>query len=65
MLTEFLVSCSSRQERYIKWRFGRLGFDPTLTLVILMCPWERHSTAISSAWRSYQAVLNFIHLSQN
>ena len=34
-----------------------LGSKPTR--VILWCLWERHFTALSSIWWSWQAVLNF------
>ena len=33
-----------------------LGSKPTRT--ILLCPWERHFTALSPAWWSWQAVPN-------
>ena len=29
------------------------------TRAILLCPWERHFTALSPAWWSWQTVLNF------
>ena len=38
-----------------------LGSKPTHA--ILLCPWERHFTAHSPAWWSWQAVLNFSHIS--
>ena len=38
-----------------------LGSKPTRA--ILLCPWERHFTAHSPAWRSWQAVLNYSHIS--
>ena len=38
-----------------------LGSKPTCT--ILLCPWERHFTALSPAWWSWQAVLNYSHIS--
>ena len=38
-----------------------LGSKPTHT--ILLCPWERHFTAHSPAWYSWQAVLNFSNIS--
>ena len=38
-----------------------LGLKPTC--VILLCPWERHFTALSPAWRSWQAVLNYSNIS--
>ena len=34
-----------------------LGSKPTCT--ILLCFWERHFTALSPAWWSWQAVLNY------
>ena len=38
-----------------------LGSKPTHA--ILLCPWERRSTALSPAWWSWQAVLNNSHIS--
>ena len=38
-----------------------LGSKPTRA--ILLCPWERHFTEHSPAWWSWQAVLNYIHIS--
>ena len=38
-----------------------LGLKPSHT--ILLCPWERHFTAFSPAWWSWQAVLNLSHIS--
>ena len=38
-----------------------LGSKPTHA--ILSCPWERHFTPLSPAWLSWQAVLNFSHIS--
>ena len=38
-----------------------LGSKPTRA--ILLCPWERHFTAFSPAWWSWQAVLNYSHIS--
>ena len=37
-----------------------LGSKPTR--VILLCPWERHFTAHSPAWWSWQTVLNYNHI---
>ena len=37
------------------------GLKPTG--VILLCPWERHFTALSPVWWSWQALLNFNHIS--
>ena len=50
----------------VKWLKRRayyqysLGSKPTCT--ILLCPWERHFTALSPAWWSWQAALNYNHL---
>ena len=41
--------------------YCNLGSKPTCA--ILLCPWERHFTAVSSAWWSWQAVLNYSHFS--
>ena len=30
---------------------------------ILLCPWERHFSTLTPAWWSWQAVLNFSHIS--
>ena len=38
-----------------------LGSKPTRA--ILLCPWERHFTAHSPAWWSWQAVLNYSNIS--
>ena len=38
-----------------------LGSKPTSA--ILLCPWERHFPAHSLAWWSWQAVLNYSHIS--
>ena len=38
-----------------------LGSKPART--ILLCPWERYFTAHSPAWWSWQAVLNYSHIS--
>ena len=38
-----------------------LGSKPTRA--ILLCPWERCFTALSLAWWSWQAVLNYSHIS--
>ena len=39
------------------------GLDSKPTHAVLLCPWERHFTAHSSAWWSWQAVLNYSHIS--
>ena len=38
-----------------------LGLKPTRA--ILLCTWEKHFTALSPAWWSWQAVLNYSHIS--
>ena len=38
-----------------------LGSKPTRA--ILLCPWERHFTALSPAWWSWQAVPNYSYIS--
>ena len=41
------------------------GLSSKPTRAILLCPWERHFTAYSPAWWSWQAVLNYSHISIN
>ena len=36
----------------------RHGHDSEPIRAIFLCPWERHLTALSRAWWSWQAVLN-------
>ena len=38
------------------------GLGSKFTLAILLCPWERH-LAFYPAWWSWQAVLNYSHIS--
>ena len=51
----------------VKWlkcraydQHGR-GSKPTLT--ILLCCWKRYFTALSPAWWSWQAIINYSHFS--
>ena len=44
---------------------NRHGPDSKPTRAILLCPWERHFTALFLAWYSWQAVLSFTHISMN
>ena len=39
------------------------GLSSKTTHTILLCPWERHLTAHSPACLSWQAVLNYSHIS--
>ena len=39
------------------------GHDPKPTRAIMLCPWEREFKALSFAWRSWKAVLNFSYIS--
>ena len=45
----------------IQWQTIFIGSKPTR--VILLCPWDRHFTALSPAWWSWQAVLSYSHTS--
>ena len=49
----------------VKWLKRRAcdqhGLDTKSTRAILWCPWEGHFTALSPAWWSWKAVLNFSH----
>ena len=39
------------------------GLSSKPTRTNLLCPWERHYTALSPAWWSWQAVLNYSYIS--
>ena len=43
----------------------RHGLGSKPTRATLLCPWERHFAVRSSAWWSWQAVLNFSYISIN
>ena len=43
--------------------YNQHGLSSKSTRAILLCPWERHHTAPSPAWWSWQAVLNYSHIS--
>ena len=46
-----------------RWDCDRHGPGSKPTRAILLCPWERHLTALSPAWWSWQAILNCSHIS--
>ena len=37
----------------------RHGLGSKLICAVLLCPWKKHFTALFSAWRYWQAILNF------
>ena len=45
------------------WACDQHGLSSKPTRAMLLCPWERHFTAHSPAWWSWQAVLNYSHIS--
>ena len=51
----------------VKWlkrqAYEQHGLGSISICAILLCPWERHFTAHFPAWWSWQAVLNYIHIS--
>ena len=42
---------------------NQLGLSSKPTCAILLCHWEKHFTALSPAWWSWQAVLNYNNIS--
>ena len=68
LISKFMLYCSCCSvgsvvewlERRARDQHG-LGSKPTRA--ILLYPWERHFTAHSPAWWSWQAVLNYSHIS--
>ena len=59
-MVEFVGSVVEWLKRRTRDQQG-LGSKPTRA--ILLCLWESHFTAHSSAWWSWQAVLNYSHIS--
>ena len=45
------------------WTDDQHGLGSKPTCAILLCLWERHFTALSPAWWSWQAVLNYSNIS--
>ena len=45
------------------WSDDQYGLGSKPTCAILLCPWERHFTALSPAWLCWQAVLNYSDIS--
>ena len=43
--------------------YNQHGLGSKPTRAILLCAWERHFTALSPAWWSWQTVLNYSHIS--
>ena len=43
--------------------YDRHGPGSKPTCAILLCPWERHFTALSPVWWSWQALLNYSKIS--
>ena len=54
---------AARPSGYERRDCDRNGLGSKRTRAILLYPWERHFTALSPAWWSWQAVLNFSHVS--
>ena len=49
---------------WLKYRADdQYGLGSKLTCAILLYSWERHFAALSPAWWSWQAVLNYSHIS--
>ena len=70
-IQEFIVVCVTCQKNYVssvvEWLKHQACDEHSLSLkptcAILLCPWERHFTVYSPAWWSWQAVLNYSHIS--
>ena len=62
-----LPVCSTSVGSVVEWLKRRdrdqHSFGSIPTRAILLCPWERHFTALSPAWWSYKPVLNYSHIS--
>ena len=66
MIKQLLVSdkvIGSTVEWLKRRAYDQHGPGSKPTRAILLCPWERHFAALSPAWWSWQAVLNYSHIS--
>ena len=63
LLVLFALLVGSVVERLKHWTDDQHGLGSKPTCAILLCPWERHFTALSPAWWSWQAVLNYSNIS--
>ena len=62
-LFKFSIKVGSMVE-WLKFQDGdQHGLGSKPTCAILLCSWERHFTALSPAWWSWQAVLNYSNIS--
>ena len=59
----FLLIVSSVVKWLKQWTDDQHGLSSKPTCAILLCPWQRHFTALSPAWWSWQAVLNYSNIS--
>ena len=59
--------CCKNVSSMVKWlkrcAYDQHGLGSKPTCAILLCPWERHFTAVSPAWWSWQAALAYSHIS--
>ena len=46
-----------------RWACDQHSLSSKPTRAMLLCPWERHFMGYSPAWWSWQAVLNYSHIS--
>ena len=60
----FTINLGRQRVEWLKRRArDQHGLGSKLTRAILLCPWEKHFMAHSPAWWSWQAVLNYSHIS--
>ena len=63
-LQNFIIKSVGSVIEWLKCRaHDQHGFSSKSKQAMLLCPWERHFTALSPAWWPWQAVLNFNHIS--
>ena len=63
LVLNYVFGGSSMVEWLKHQAYDQHGLSSKPTCAILLCPWERHFTALSPAWWSWKAVLNYSHIS--
>ena len=63
LMSMIMLDVGSVVEWLKHWADDQHGLSSKPTCAILLCPWERHFTALSPAWWSWQAVLNYSNIS--
>ena len=59
----YMFACRQHGRVLKHWTDDQHGLGSKPTCTILLCPWKKHFMALSPAWWSWQAVLNYSNIS--